>query len=406
MTLIARFLKNNATMTHFKMKPNNKVSDIVKRIPTCLRRGDVYVMGEEKVLRRGEELRKCGVSKGSAVQVVRRVRGGERHEVTRRELVTSVGRATPERRKETNRHVKRRRPLKNHRIQSKRKKASRRWKRKNRRERRRREKRRERRRRERRRDIQMRKAREEQPREARTLVERNSSEGYRGARKTSENGQRSWRAGRAKERCWGAGGTRTTAKWRPKRGPRKKEREQCEKNTLEKGYKMMQIQRRRTTRTTCGTDTWRNGDMQVNPCRQRTRHALRQRTTQNLASSHASGRTGPRRELDTLLLFPSKTCKNFRDGFEIFTWFRWSSLTNITVAHQRDGALVSVPLMPRCGVRDVDRRELVHVSAIASVNPWAWWQFRYFLYSCPLNTMVFFFGRPLTSWVSWQTVRN
>ena len=62
--------------------------------------------------------------------------------------------------------------------------------------------------------------------------------------------------------------------------------------------------------------------------------------TQNLTSSHASGPTHPRRELDTVRLFSSKTCKNFRDGFEIFTLIRCSSLTNITVAHQRDGSHV------------------------------------------------------------------
>ena len=69
------------------------------------------MMGVVKVLRRGEELRKCGVSKGSAVQVRRRVRSGRRHEVTRREQMTGVGRATLGRGQETNRHVKRRRPV-------------------------------------------------------------------------------------------------------------------------------------------------------------------------------------------------------------------------------------------------------------------------------------------------------
>ena len=50
--------------------------------------------------------------------------------------------------------------------------------------------------------------------------------------------------------------------------------------------------------------------------------------------------------------------------FEISSCFHWSSLTILIVAHQRDGALVPVPLMPGCGVSDVDRREAVPVSAI------------------------------------------
>ena len=48
---------------------------------------------------------------------------------------------------------------------------------------------------------------------------------------------------------------------------------------------------------------------------------------------------------------------------KICSCFHWSSLTIFIVAHQRDGALVPVPLMPGCGVRDVDRREEVQVSA-------------------------------------------
>ena len=63
-------------------------------------------------------------------------------------------------------------------------------------------------------------------------------------------------------------------------------------------------------------------------------------------------------------VFLSKTCENFRSRFEIFSCFHWSSLTILIVAHQRDGALVSVPLMPGYDVRNVDRREVVQVSAI------------------------------------------
>ena len=49
---------------------------------------------------------------------------------------------------------------------------------------------------------------------------------------------------------------------------------------------------------------------------------------------------------------------------EIFSRFHWSSLTILTVACQLDGALVLVRLLLGCGVRDVDRREVVQVSAI------------------------------------------
>ena len=49
--------------------------------------------------------------------------------------------------------------------------------------------------------------------------------------------------------------------------------------------------------------------------------------------------------------FLSKTCENR------------SSLTIIIIAYQRDGALVPVPLVPGCDVGDVDRRDVVQVSA-------------------------------------------
>ena len=62
--------------------------------------------------------------------------------------------------------------------------------------------------------------------------------------------------------------------------------------------------------------------------------------------------------------FLSKSCEIFRCGNEIFPCFHWSSLTILIIACQRDGAFVPVPLMPGCGVRDVDRRVVVQVSAI------------------------------------------
>ena len=67
---------------------------------------------------------------------------------------------------------------------------------------------------------------------------------------------------------------------------------------------------------------------------------------------------------NSVVLFLSKTSENFRSGLEIFSCFHWSSLTIIIVAHQRDGAFVQVPLVSGCDGRDVDRREVVQVSAI------------------------------------------
>ena len=67
--------------------------------------------------------------------------------------------------------------------------------------------------------------------------------------------------------------------------------------------------------------------------------------------------------LSSLLL--SKTCENFRSGFKVSSCSDRSSFTIIIVfAYQCDGALVPVPVVPGCGVGDVDRREVVQVSAM------------------------------------------
>ena len=50
--------------------------------------------------------------------------------------------------------------------------------------------------------------------------------------------------------------------------------------------------------------------------------------------------------------------------FKIFSRSHQSSLRITISAHQRYGALVPVPLVPGCGVGDVDRWEVVQVSAI------------------------------------------
>ena len=64
-----------------EVAPNDKVSDMMKRIPSG---GDVYVTSRGRVLRRSDQLRSCGVVDGSAVQVVSRMRGGGRHKDKKR----------------------------------------------------------------------------------------------------------------------------------------------------------------------------------------------------------------------------------------------------------------------------------------------------------------------------------
>ena len=64
-----------------KVSPNDKVSDVVRRIPSsaCSSRHDVYVTCEGRVLRRSDELKNFGIGDGSAVQITSRVRGGGMH---------------------------------------------------------------------------------------------------------------------------------------------------------------------------------------------------------------------------------------------------------------------------------------------------------------------------------------
>ena len=52
-------------------------------------------------------------------------------------------------------------------------------------------------------------------------------------------------------------------------------------------------------------------------------------------------------------------------GLKSFLALHWFSLTILIVAHQRDGVPVPMPLMPGCGKKDVDCREVVQVSAIS-----------------------------------------
>ena len=57
------------------------VSDVVRRTPSSARcsKRDVYLTSWRRVLRRSEDLRSCGVSDGSAVQVTSRMRSGGTH---------------------------------------------------------------------------------------------------------------------------------------------------------------------------------------------------------------------------------------------------------------------------------------------------------------------------------------
>ena len=59
-------------------------------------------------------------------------------------------------------------------------------------------------------------------------------------------------------------------------------------------------------------------------------------------------------------LFLSKTCESSRSGLAIFSRSHRSSLPIIIIGYQRDGVFV---LVQGCGVGDVDRREVVQLSA-------------------------------------------
>ena len=58
--------------------PNDKVSDILKKIPNdaCHDKRDVYVTFEGRVLRRSGEVKASGISDGSTLQVASETRGG------------------------------------------------------------------------------------------------------------------------------------------------------------------------------------------------------------------------------------------------------------------------------------------------------------------------------------------
>ena len=100
------FKMDGSRTTAMYVAPNDKVSDMMKRIPSG---GDMYVTSGGRVLRRSGGLRSCGVSDGCMVQVTSRMRGGRRHkdkkskaekkQVTRQEPVSDKGPAILEREK-------------------------------------------------------------------------------------------------------------------------------------------------------------------------------------------------------------------------------------------------------------------------------------------------------------------
>ena len=76
------FVKMDGSRTvAMDVSQNDKVGDMMKRIPNG---GDMYVTSG-RVLRRSEELRSCGVSDGSTVEVMSRMRCGGRHKNKRAE---------------------------------------------------------------------------------------------------------------------------------------------------------------------------------------------------------------------------------------------------------------------------------------------------------------------------------
>ena len=92
-------------MVPIEVSPNDKVSDIVKRISISTRGNhrDTYVTSGRRVLRRSKELRSCGVSGGSTIQVTNRMPGGGKHKDQNRK------RSAKEERTEHNRPQKKKR---------------------------------------------------------------------------------------------------------------------------------------------------------------------------------------------------------------------------------------------------------------------------------------------------------
>ena len=61
-------------------RQGGQLSDIMGKIPNsaCYSKRDVYVTFEGRVLRRSDEVKACGMSDGSTLQVVSKIRGGRK----------------------------------------------------------------------------------------------------------------------------------------------------------------------------------------------------------------------------------------------------------------------------------------------------------------------------------------
>ena len=72
---------NGSSAFMLDVAPNVKRSDIVRRITNsvCCSKCDMCVTFEGQVPRGCDELKSCGISGGSVVQVTRRMRGGGKH---------------------------------------------------------------------------------------------------------------------------------------------------------------------------------------------------------------------------------------------------------------------------------------------------------------------------------------
>ena len=76
------FVKVDGSKTFpLKVSLSDEVGDVVKRIPSsaCDSERDVCMTCEGRVIRRGDELKGCGISDGGTLQVMSRMRGGGRH---------------------------------------------------------------------------------------------------------------------------------------------------------------------------------------------------------------------------------------------------------------------------------------------------------------------------------------
>ena len=81
--MIQIFVKVDGKLKAFMLNvaPNDKISDIVKRIPNsayCSKR-DKYVTLDRQMHRRSVELESCRISDGRALQVMSRMCGGGKH---------------------------------------------------------------------------------------------------------------------------------------------------------------------------------------------------------------------------------------------------------------------------------------------------------------------------------------